>query len=85
MLDPKTLKVGSVVKLTGKILDLDGVNYQPVVFDGARRGESTSISIDELGRGELVSHPEPTFTKEQCEFISAFLGKNTFGAIAGGG
>jgi hypothetical protein len=70
-LDPKTLRIGSVVKLTGKVVRLpEGVGYYvdfSVILDG--NTIETDIHENEMSHAELVSEPEVTFTKEQMEAI----------------
>lgn len=86
MLDPKTLKVGSVVKMTGKVekihTDIDDGTF--TISLNTTNGYS-QILMDKyvMEEAELVSHPEPKFAKEQVEAIKEFI-RNKRVTVLGG-
>jgi len=71
MLDPSKLTVGSIVKLEGKLVQMDDDWYNVMFTD-----DTESVMLDDcwMKHAELVSQPI-TFTKEQVDAIK-HLGVN---------
>lgn len=72
MLDPKTLKVGSVVKMEGKVVNLSNIAGGRAIcihFTGDAICFPIEFSDGALEHAELVSNPLDKLTKEQSKAI----------------
>lgn len=71
MLDPKTLKVGSVIRLTGMVMKIE----KELIYlrlEGKNSVLATFYPSD-VEHAELVSSPRPTISKEAAEAIKAYF------------
>jgi len=62
----KDLKIGSIVRLTGKVVEEIYYGYE-VKFEGL--DITTIVSFAEMEAAELIAPPEPTCTREFAEAV----------------
>lgn len=82
-IDLTTLKIGSVVKMTGTIIELCTVGNETrtgetgyrVRWNGSWSSDASYMTAKEMKEAELVSNPEVKFTKEQVDVLKDLEGK----------